>query len=464
MAFRLEDLRGEYQKLFDSCQIVPARLADADRVVLSIKANRASYDAVSLTTGVPWYFIGVIHSLESNLNFKKHLHNGDPLSARTVNVPAGRPAKGMPPFTWEESAVDALRHKGFHRWTDWSPAAMLFKLEAYNGAGYHNRGMPSPYLWSFSQHWTKGKFVRDGVFDPEAGSKQCGAGVLLRKLADAGDIPGMARPVDLGAGTLPVRGTLPLDSSPASGPQARHVVLKRGTTGKDVTRLQKLLVEDWGFEIDVDGNFGLKTLAAVKQFQAGHHDPSGAHLVPDGIVGELTWRALEGRRALTPQPPPPAAPVRRAGISGLAMKAALTELAAGAGEVGGNNRGEWVRKYLRPTGLPEGNPWCAAFVSWCFLQAVGGETTAMPFRYSAGARDIFRQGKSKGWEVDSPEPGDLMVFWRESLSSGKGHIGFVEAIGNGFVQTIEGNKDPRVGRFQYVLGRIERLVGFIRVP
>jgi hypothetical protein len=49
---------------------------------------------------------------------------------------------------------------------------------------------------------------------------------------------------------------------------------------------------------------------------------------------------------------------------------AIDELNAGAGEEGGNNMGRWVRKYLQPAGLPEGNSWCAGFVSWCFLQAV----------------------------------------------------------------------------------------------
>ncbi|MDQ3815011.1 MAG: hypothetical protein M3347_13810, partial [Armatimonadota bacterium] len=33
-------------------------------------------------------------------------------------------------------------------------------------------------------HYTKGKFVADGVFDPNAVSKQCGAAVLLRRMID----------------------------------------------------------------------------------------------------------------------------------------------------------------------------------------------------------------------------------------------------------------------------------------
>jgi lysozyme family protein len=40
--------------------------------------------------------------------------------------------------------------------------------------------VPTPYLWSFSSLYEKGKFVADGVFDPAAVSKQCGAAVMLK--------------------------------------------------------------------------------------------------------------------------------------------------------------------------------------------------------------------------------------------------------------------------------------------
>lgn len=36
-----------------------------------------------------------------------------------------------------------------------------------------NRGKPSAYLWSFSNHYEKGKYVRDRVWDPNYVSKQC---------------------------------------------------------------------------------------------------------------------------------------------------------------------------------------------------------------------------------------------------------------------------------------------------
>jgi lysozyme family protein len=134
--------------------------------------------------GIPWMFIGAIHGMECGFNFAGHLHNGDPLSARTVHVPAGRPMAGSPPFTWRQSAVDALTLKGFHDVSDWSIPHMLYLLEKYNGFGYRFRRVPTPYLWSFSNLYEKGKFVRDGRFDPDAVSRQCGAALMLKAVAE----------------------------------------------------------------------------------------------------------------------------------------------------------------------------------------------------------------------------------------------------------------------------------------
>jgi len=152
-------------------------------VVTKIVTNRPRYEAVQTKTNVPWYIVAVIHSMEGSLNFKTHLHNGDPLTARTVHVPKGRP-KGTPPFKWEDSAVDALEFDNMTGVQKWTLATALFKLEGFNGFGYRTKHpeVLTPYLWSFSNHYQKGKFVADGKFDPAAVSKQCGAAVILKAL------------------------------------------------------------------------------------------------------------------------------------------------------------------------------------------------------------------------------------------------------------------------------------------
>ena len=150
--------------------------------VKRLKHGQPNYELVEREVGVPWVFVGVIHGMECGFNFAGHLHNGDRLTARTVNVPKGRPKDGEPPFTWLQSALDALRMKKLDSVTDWSVPHMLYLLEGYNGFGYRRRAMPSPYLWSFSNVYEKGKFVMDGKFDPNAVSKQCGAALMLKAI------------------------------------------------------------------------------------------------------------------------------------------------------------------------------------------------------------------------------------------------------------------------------------------
>jgi len=44
----------------------------------------------------------------------------------------------------------------------------------------------TPYLWSFSNHYSKGKFVADNKWSWSAVSAQCGAAVMLKVLVDDG--------------------------------------------------------------------------------------------------------------------------------------------------------------------------------------------------------------------------------------------------------------------------------------
>jgi len=176
------DLRQEYQECFDRCSTRQEFAGNVAYYVKRLKQGQPNYQLVEREVGVPWVFVGIIHGMECGFNFAGHLHNGDRLTARTVNVPKGLPKDSAPPFTWLQSALDALRLKKLDRVTDWSVPHMLYLLEGYNGFGYRRRAMPSPYLWSFSNVYEKGKFVADGKFDPDAVSKQCGAALMLKAI------------------------------------------------------------------------------------------------------------------------------------------------------------------------------------------------------------------------------------------------------------------------------------------
>lgn len=182
-------LKGEYARMFRKLSVRPQYQETVDWHMALIRKSRDRYENVGAQTGVPWHFIAVTHGLEASFNFRAHFHNGDfPLTARTRQVPAGRPTKWLPPSDWESSAKDALRLLGYVGQSDWSLERTLYRLEAYNGLGYRGLGVPTPYLWSFSNHYERGKFVADGKFSQTAKSQQCGAAVLLKLLADAGDI------------------------------------------------------------------------------------------------------------------------------------------------------------------------------------------------------------------------------------------------------------------------------------
>jgi lysozyme family protein len=132
---------------------------------------------------MPWYLVGIIHGMEAGYKFHLHQHNGDPLTGRTVKVPKGRPPPpANPPFTWEQSARDALAFDGLAAETDFSIPHCLYYFEKFNGFGYRSRGVPTPYLWGFSTHYQTGKFIADHVFDPNVASDQVGAALLLKEL------------------------------------------------------------------------------------------------------------------------------------------------------------------------------------------------------------------------------------------------------------------------------------------
>lgn len=184
MGIQLTDsLRKEYVELFNNCQPDPTKLNTITNICNQILTNKEIYQKIGF---VPWYIVGVIHQMEASGNFKTHLHNGDPLYARTVHVPAGRPKLGSPPFLWDVSARDALCDHP--QPNSWDVADALYFLEGYNGFGYrqYHPQVKSPYLWSFSNIYTCGKYTYDGKFSSTAVSGQCGAAVMLKYMANKG--------------------------------------------------------------------------------------------------------------------------------------------------------------------------------------------------------------------------------------------------------------------------------------
>lgn len=219
---KYETLKDEYARLWAAAYVHTKWRPVVDATAQKILSHKARYEHVSSITRVPWYVIGVIHQMEAGCNFGCHLHNGDPLAKRTVQVPANRPPNGTGPFKWEVSACDALLMKQLEKITDWSVERICYELERYNGWGYrkYHPTTLSPYLWSGTAHYARGKYVADGKWSSTAVSGQSGAVPLLMRLMDLDDTVKLGATVEVVA-----EPPAPVETTPETSKKATEVRL-----------------------------------------------------------------------------------------------------------------------------------------------------------------------------------------------------------------------------------------------
>lgn len=212
-----EDLRTEYKRLFAEMEIHNKYMVQ--KFAVRIMENRRRYETVEKETGVPWFVIGCIHLLEGNMDFSRQLFNGEFYDKVTTRVPAG---KG-PWISWEHSAIEAMKELNkkmealIGNSFEWTIPVICYAFESHNGWGYrkYHSHVKSPYLWSYSNHYIKGKYVSDGQWDEEAASKQLGAMVVIKAIKNKQGYlykPVRPRPVPNPSDGRPAR--LPLSSSP----------------------------------------------------------------------------------------------------------------------------------------------------------------------------------------------------------------------------------------------------------
>jgi lysozyme family protein len=165
---------------WSASHILPEWARILDTVSHQLVNAKSRYQTVAQATKVPWPIIAVIHERESSQSWKASLAQGDPWNRPSIHVPAHRG-----PFkSWEDAAIDALVNCApfAARWEDWSIGGALTLLEEYNGLGYFERGIPSPYIWSATDQYHRGKYIADGHFDPEAVDRQTGCAALLQRM------------------------------------------------------------------------------------------------------------------------------------------------------------------------------------------------------------------------------------------------------------------------------------------
>ncbi|MFG1247260.1 peptidoglycan-binding protein [Xanthobacter flavus] len=280
--YRFEDLRPEYARRWAAMQIKPGKVRSLDAVARKIIAGKAEYQRVEADTGVPWAVVGVLHNRECSCDFNGVLHNGEKIigsGRKTRLVP-----KGRGPFkTWHEAALDAIAIKGWDKSTVWSIEFFLFASEVFNGMGYRAHGVPSAYLWSFSDQYAKGKYVADHEFDPDVVDQQMGVAPLMARLFVLDPSADFTKGAAPAADPVPDAPAEPVTIDPTDG-----------LSEPEVRALQQRL-RDLGYsEVGrVDGLWGPRTVAGVSAFQATADLP---------ITGQLDTATAAALAVAPPRP------------------------------------------------------------------------------------------------------------------------------------------------------------------
>lgn len=164
--------------------IITDVIGKIDSITNIMIANKARYETVAhkFPNPIKWYHIALIHRLEGNSNFNTYLGNGQSLYRKTTIVP-----KGRGPFkTFEEGAIDAIKLDKLDLVQDWSIGNTLEMLERFNGWGYvlYHPDVNSPYLWSGTDKYSRGKYTEDGKFDRNKISDQIGIAPIMKVLME----------------------------------------------------------------------------------------------------------------------------------------------------------------------------------------------------------------------------------------------------------------------------------------
>lgn len=118
-------------------------------------------------------------------------------------------------------------------------------------------------------------------------------------------------------------------------------------------------------------------------------------------------------------------------------------MAASAGEVIAVAKTQIGLKGATRYGGRPGDAWCAYFVYWCARQAGVDKSVVPCLPWCNDLRDFYReQGRWRLRDERKPAVGDIICFGWASRGTHILHVGFVSAVDEKYVYTIEGNSGP----------------------
>lgn len=208
---------------------------------------------------------------------------------------------------------------------------------------------------------------------------------------------------------------------------------KRGEKSKLIRLAQEWLCLN-DFSVVLDGDFGPGMELAVKSFQ------KKANLTVNGEVDQATWDALVKPMREVLEPVVAGSKTLRQ----LVVAYAEQHLARHPREVGGQNRGPWVRLYMKGQEGPAW-PWCAGFATFILKQASDTLGVPAPLPQIFGCDSVAGLADTKGMLVRTKTAADFTRIQAGTLFLvRKGewhwqHIGIVAQVQGDAMVTIEGN-------------------------
>lgn len=255
-------LQPEYSRLLSIMTVRPERKKLVDETAVKLIGLKTRWAPISEANGVPIVFMATSFEREASSNFEKNPAQGWSWRSRSRIIPYNGPFP-----SWRAAALEAYRLNGLDRVgrENWTWELMCFYGETFNGFGYRDwHRMHSPYLWGCTNIQTVGKYTSDGKFDAEHWDTQIGIIPVARRMIEID--PTLALPAAIPA---PVKSGI----ADVETHDARWVQESLNRLGAE----PKLVV---------DGSYGRKTMAEVRDFQRDYG------LQVDGFVGPKTTAAI----------------------------------------------------------------------------------------------------------------------------------------------------------------------------